>query len=78
MAHTRTYEHSLTGAAADRHLGFFANALKALRAWHVRRTAIAQLHGLEDRDLTDIGISRSEIESVVHFGGRDSTRLRRG
>jgi uncharacterized protein YjiS (DUF1127 family) len=78
MAHTRTYEHSLTGAAAGPRLGFLANALKAFGTWRTRRAAIAQLHALEDRDLRDIGVSRSEIESVVYFGGRDPTRLRRG
>jgi uncharacterized protein YjiS (DUF1127 family) len=77
MAHTRTYEHGLTGAAAGPHLGSLAKALQAFGTWRTRRAAIAQLHALEDRDLNDIGISRSEIESVVYFGGRDPTRLRR-
>jgi hypothetical protein len=32
----------------------------------VDRAAIAHLHGLEDAALSDIGISRSEIEAAVH------------
>ncbi|HVI90417.1 MAG TPA: DUF1127 domain-containing protein [Dongiaceae bacterium] len=33
---------------------------------HIDRTAITHLSGLEDAALSDIGISRSEIEAAVH------------
>jgi uncharacterized protein YjiS (DUF1127 family) len=42
--------------------------------WRRRRKAIADLHALSDRLLADIGIKRSEIEAVVHAGGRDVSR----
>lgn len=40
------------------------------------RQAIARLHSLDDGALKDIGLRRSEIESVVHGHGTDTTRLR--
>lgn len=43
--------------------------LRAWAAYWARRAehaTIAILHGLDDRALKDIGLDRSEIESVVH------------
>ncbi len=47
------------------------NAYWALRA---RRATVFMLQGLDDRVLGDIGIDRSEIESVVY--GKPGDRLR--
>jgi uncharacterized protein YjiS (DUF1127 family) len=52
--------------------------LQAFRDWRKRRAAIAELHALNDIELRDMGIGRCEIDSIVHFGGRDPTRLPRG
>ena len=41
------------------------------------RAAIARLHALDDCALKDIGIRRTEIESIVHAHGNDDTRARR-
>lgn len=38
----------------------------------------AHLHELPDYLLRDIGISRSEINSITMFGGRDTSRRQRG
>ena len=59
-------------------LPLFARAAMAARsAWQGYRQrrrlkdTIITLEGLDDRTLKDIGLDRSEIESVVLTGGRD-------
>jgi len=58
-----------------------AGILKRLFAAHIerrtRRRQIAELSSLGPRALKDIGIDPSEITSVVHFAGRDTSRIRR-
>ena len=43
----------------------FANLANALAAHWVRREAIKALRGMDDRELRDIGITRSRIEEAV-------------
>jgi uncharacterized protein YjiS (DUF1127 family) len=67
------------GATAMRGLAeqvtrLLGNCWHAYATWHERQVAVRELHSLDDRSLRDIGISRSEIESVVY--SRDNTRLR--
>jgi uncharacterized protein YjiS (DUF1127 family) len=46
--------------------GTLAHALAtALAGWRQRRRAYAELYGLDDRSLADIGITRSEIPYVL-------------
>jgi uncharacterized protein YjiS (DUF1127 family) len=74
------YTHTLRGSAetaASPQASVLAGYLRVFREWRKRKAAIAELHGMDDRQLRDIGIGRSEIESVVYWAGRDPSRSRR-
>ena len=51
-----------------------ANVSKAIKRWNEYRTTVYELNRLTDRDLSDLGINRSDIEfiarkhSVAKFG----------
>jgi len=47
------------------HKSIFASLSARLGAWRERRAAAAELAGLSDRELADIGVSRQEIPQVV-------------
>lgn len=78
MAQTHTFDDTLSGPVAAPEIGLVERYAAKFRKWRSRQAAIAQLHAMEDRQLQDIGINRSEIESVVYLAGIDPTRLRRG
>jgi uncharacterized protein YjiS (DUF1127 family) len=44
--------------------------LKKLRKWLDYQATVRELEGLDDRDLSDLGIGRSDIRSIT----RESTR----
>jgi uncharacterized protein YjiS (DUF1127 family) len=56
-------------AVTKRASGFarlFNTALNRIARYFVCRAAVATLHGLDDRALRDIGLTRSHIEAAVH------------
>ena len=71
----------LPSASAPAHSGLMRRSREALgrtignamEEWIVKR-AIAELQGLDDHVLRDIGLTRSEIESCVRYGQRNSYR----
>jgi len=79
-----THENGAAAPAADagRRLSRLAGGAGSLIArlwrgywdWRVKRTTVLLLHSLNRRTLRDIGIDRSEIESVVCDAGRDRRR----
>jgi len=61
-------------APASRPSGLVRRLWQAYWRWRARKATIFILRSLDRRTLSDIGISPSEIESLVHSGG---DRLRR-
>ena len=62
------------------HLGAACNkAWRRYWAWRATRAAVVALHALNAHELKDMGIDRSEIESVVYGGtpGRHRASERR-
>jgi uncharacterized protein YjiS (DUF1127 family) len=70
---TLTSELSARGAAKPLAAAFRA-AFEAFRAYRARRLAMHSLYGLDDHILRDIGLTRSEIGSVV-YGDREERML---
>ena len=44
----------------------FDTTIEAIRRWRARERARRELQALDDRQLADIGLSRGDIEAVVH------------
>ena len=68
MAQARTAGTPVMASAAERILDMAQRAWASYWAYRAQLAAVAMLHSLDDRALKDIGLDRSEIESVVHAG----------
>lgn len=78
MAQTQTFDRCMAGPSPAPRVPLVEGYVRSFHAWRKRRAEIAELRTLDDRLLHDMGIGRSEIDSLVHFAGRDPTRLPRG
>lgn len=47
---------------------------EAYLTWHVERAAIILLRSMSDRELSDLGLARSEIADVVGGGAANARR----
>jgi uncharacterized protein YjiS (DUF1127 family) len=66
MSAVRGISDVVAATASTSHAyGFFNRHWCAYQAWRKRERLCATLYGMTDRDLKDIGITRSEIEYVV-------------
>src|SRR5262245_59066657 len=74
----RAERSELRRAAFDAIVGGLRRLHSAYAAWRARRAAIAELQGLDDGALKDLGIRRGEIDSVVAGWASDASRRVRG
>ena len=52
------------GTVAEARPGFLARLRIAVSAWMQRRTVLAELDGLSNRELADIGLNRADLPLV--------------
>ena len=73
MAQTITFPtwHRPTRTVAKRFAGALQSAWTAYWIHRAERATVQMLHSLDDRTLKDIGLDRSEIESVAHNPGHE-------
>ena len=69
------FTRPFAGGAARSIAGMAAKALARIRQQLAIRATVAELRSLDDRTLRDIGLDRSEIESIAWLGF-DRTRGR--
>ena len=62
---TTSPSHSMALSTGLRLVQYLRDLWRAYWAHRARRTSIVLLSSLDDRTLADIGLARSEIESVV-------------
>ena len=64
MAYVNSRSSSVS--IADRFAAFFKISKEALERRRVYQQTVAELTNLSDRDLADLGLSRSNINAIAH------------
>ncbi len=54
-------------SGADTHRGFLPGLVARFQTWRAERAASAELAGLSDRELADIGVTRQQIPSLTRI-----------
>jgi uncharacterized protein YjiS (DUF1127 family) len=72
--HLTTANHSAVPTPMTRAAGIARRAWHTYWDWRARQATVEILRTLDSRTLHDIGLSRSEIESVVHGKRGDRRR----
>jgi uncharacterized protein YjiS (DUF1127 family) len=71
MQHEGPYITFNEPAKAGERTSMFSSLARLLQAWRDYGTTVRELSGLNDRELADLGISRSDIEWVERQHVRD-------
>ena len=67
------HQHSASGSIVGKAAAAFKRLWVAYITWRIEQAAIAHLRSMNDRELEDLGLSRSQIEGAVS-GERASDR----
>jgi uncharacterized protein YjiS (DUF1127 family) len=54
-------------SGANTHRSMFSEIVGRIQNWRAERAASAELAGLSDRELSDIGVSREQISSLTRI-----------
>ncbi len=54
-------------SGAHTHRSIFSAIVERFQTWRAERAASAELAGLSDRELSDIGVTRQQIPSLTRF-----------
>jgi uncharacterized protein YjiS (DUF1127 family) len=68
------HQHSASGSIVGKVAAAFKRLWVAYITWRIEQAAMAHLRSMSDRELEDLGLSRSQIEDAV-AGKRASDRV---
>lgn len=76
-AHVSGFSSGLSAPRAATGQGFLRAAIDAVLEWPQRRAVRAELGALTDRELADVGLSRSDLPRVFDSGFASAHAVRR-
>lgn len=63
---SQTLSHADAVIARPAASGFFARAQKSFAQYRLYRRTLAELEGLNDRELRDLGLSRFDLRTIAY------------